>query len=162
MSVNASVHQMRDSAFPKQVLDCLARHAVSPRRLDLEITESTFANLDQIGASLDALHRAGVHLSVDDFGTGYSALHYLRSLPIDALKVDRSFVSRLAHPKDAALVRLILGMAHELGLSAVAEGVETDEQHDALTRFGCPVAQGWLYGRPRAPEDLADWLRSIG
>jgi diguanylate cyclase (GGDEF)-like protein/PAS domain S-box-containing protein len=161
VSVNASVHQMRDDMFPKLVLERLHAHGVAAHRLDLEITESTFANLDQICPVLDALHRSGVHLSVDDFGTGYSALHYLRSLPIDALKVDRSFVSRLGDAKDAALVRLILGMARELGLSAVAEGVETEEQDRMLRAFGCPIGQGWLYGRPMSIELANQWLSTL-
>jgi diguanylate cyclase (GGDEF)-like protein/PAS domain S-box-containing protein len=152
VSVNVSVHQLRDQHFPKLVLDRLAAYDLPARNVDLEITESSFANLDQIGEVLDALHDSGVHLSVDDFGTGYSALQYLKNLPIDALKIDRSFVAGLAQPTDAALVRMILNLAFELGLSVVAEGVEESSQETTLRSLRCPVGQGWLYGRP-APAD---------
>jgi diguanylate cyclase (GGDEF)-like protein/PAS domain S-box-containing protein len=158
VSVNVSVHQLRDPLFPKLVLDRLAAYELPAHNVDLEITESSFANLDQIGEVLEALHNSGLHLSVDDFGTGYSALQYLKNLPIDALKIDRSFVAGLQEPTDAALVRLILNLASELGLSVVAEGVEEAFQENMLRDLGCPVAQGWLYGRALPVEQLAAGL----
>jgi diguanylate cyclase (GGDEF)-like protein/PAS domain S-box-containing protein len=155
VSVNVSVQQLRNSLFPKLALDRIHAYDLPAHIVDLEITESSFANLDQIGDALETLHTNGFHLSVDDFGTGYSALQYLKTLPVDALKIDRSFVVGLAEPTDAALVRLIMNLATELGLSVVAEGVEESFQEAVLRELGCPVGQGWRYGRPAPAAAIA-------
>jgi EAL domain-containing protein (putative c-di-GMP-specific phosphodiesterase class I) len=112
-------------------------------------------NPDEVQATLSALRRLGCGLAVDDFGTGYSALSYLRRFPVTIVKIDRAFVSLPG--VDAALVGAILAMAEALGLSVIAEGVETAEQESALLALGCRSAQGYLYGKPEAFAP-ADWL----
>jgi sensor c-di-GMP phosphodiesterase-like protein len=109
---------------------------------------------------LDVLRDRGINISVDDFGTGHSSLGYLKRLPVGTVKVDRSFVSGLGDldsggSGDEAIVRAVMGMAKGLGLSVVAEGVETTAQRDVLRALGCTYAQGWLYGRPMLPADAA-------
>jgi len=113
---------------------------------------------DAVSGTVDALASAGAHLSIDDFGTGFSSLAYLTRLPVHRLKVDRSFVSDLAtRPEARSVAAAVIGLADELGLSAVAEGVETREQRDALVGLGCRYAQGYLFGRP-VPADEARLL----
>ncbi len=131
-----------------------------PQRLTLEVTESGFIeNPREALAMLEALRSMGVRLSVDDFGTGYSSLSYLAHMPVDEIKVDQSFVRGLE--QDAALVAVVSAaadMGHRLGLSVVAEGVETEEQARILRDIGCDVAQGYLYARPMSPPELLPWL----
>src|SRR5438309_7397093 len=108
---------------------------------------------------LSDIRRLGVRVSIDDFGTGYSSLSYLKHLPIDTVKLDRSFVSgATTDPKDAALVKAIVTLAHNLNLQVIAEGIETDEQHEFLRLLGCDEGQGYLLGRP-APAELIDWIK---
>jgi EAL domain-containing protein (putative c-di-GMP-specific phosphodiesterase class I) len=121
---------------------------------------------DQPGAgdgTLTGLHDLGIRLSIDDYGTGYSSMAYLNRLPVDELKVDRSFVSNmLDNDNDAVLVRSAIDLGHNLGLTVVAEGVEKAEHVDALRDFGCDVAQGYHYARPMPPDEVASWLRDSG
>jgi EAL domain-containing protein (putative c-di-GMP-specific phosphodiesterase class I) len=128
---------------------------VAPHLLHLEVTET--AALDKIaetGAVVNELHGLGVHFSLDDFGTGYAAMSTLRELPIDTIKIDKSFTESLPEPDALALVRMTVSIAHELGLRVIAEGVETDEQQRILLELGCHLAQGWLYARPMAADEL--------
>jgi EAL domain-containing protein (putative c-di-GMP-specific phosphodiesterase class I) len=109
---------------------------------------------------LGRLHALGVGLALDDFGTGYSSMAYLKALPVDELKVDRSFVGQMAtSPSDMVIVRSTIELGHNLGLSVAAEGVETQEAWDQLRGLGCDTAQGYLLGRPMAAPDLERWLR---
>jgi len=130
--------------------------------LDLEITESVL--LDDIAAStrkLQILRRAGVEVSVDDFGTGYSSLNYLARLPVDTLKIDRSFVMRMreaGYPRN--IVAMIVSLAHTLGLKVIAEGVEEDEQRRLLRELGCDQIQGYLMSRPVPAENIDAMLRA--
>lgn len=163
VSVNASAHQLRHpKLFVEEVLAALKASALPANALQLELTESAF--IDVSGESLDALRELrglGVSLALDDFGTGYSSLGYLRRLPVDCLKVDRSFVSDL--PEDATAVRMlqaILGIAAALRLSTVAEGVETDAQYGLLAHQGCQEAQGYLISRPVPAADFGRLLAS--
>jgi EAL domain-containing protein (putative c-di-GMP-specific phosphodiesterase class I) len=153
-NVNVSVRQLTPS-FPDAVADVLHRTGFPPQLLVLELTESVFAvESQQLVSILHALRDRGVRISIDDFGTGYSSLGYLRDLPVDELKIDRSFVNRLATDmRDRHLVQAIIGMATALGLTIVAEGVETEEQLAYLRERGCDVAQGYLFSPPQ-PADV--------
>jgi EAL domain-containing protein (putative c-di-GMP-specific phosphodiesterase class I) len=129
--------------------------------LEFEVTESVL--MDQIehrANELEQLRNLGIRLSVDDFGTGYSSLSYLHKLPIDKLKIDRSFVRDVTlDPDDATITATIIRMAHSIGLKVVAEGVETNEQMGFLRARGCDEAQGFLFGTPMPPRDFAAHLR---
>ena len=128
----------------------LTRTGIDPRRVVLEITESVFLDTEAIGHRLHQLRALGVLLAIDDFGTGYSSLSYLTRLPVDIVKIDRSFVERLGGPPgDEVLVRAVVQLARSLGLRSVGEGVETPAQLERLQSFGCDAAQGYLFGRPQ-------------
>jgi EAL domain-containing protein (putative c-di-GMP-specific phosphodiesterase class I) len=128
----------------------LAVTGLEPDRLSLEITETAFG--DDPARALEVLRRLkeiGVRLELDDFGTGYSSLTYVRNFPIDALKIDRSFVQGLCQsPEDAAIVAAVISMGRALGVNVVAEGVESEDQAFALSTLGCTLAQGFLFSRP--------------
>ena len=164
LSVNVSALQLRDGHFVNGVLDTLRRHGANPQRLKLELTESLLAeNVEDTIAKMSQLRAAGVGFSLDDFGTGYSSLNYLRRLPLEELKIDRSFVKdMLGDPNGAVIARTIVALGQTFGLQVIAEGVETPEQRDALLRMGCHRFQGFLFGRPvdqasfeRLPRALA-------
>ncbi len=150
VSVNVSAVQLDDPSFVQRVAKALASSGLPADRLELEVTESVAArDLSSMIDVLDALRELGVGLALDDFGTGYSSLGYLRKLPVERLKIDRSFVNTMLEDEsDAAVVRAIIALAKALRLEVLAEGVETDAQRDALTRMGCDELQGWLLGRP--------------
>ena len=149
ISVNVSVRQLLSFSFVDVVRETLERHSLPAHLLHLELTESVFADRHLVTGPLLRLRDLGVRVSIDDFGTGYSSLSYLRDLPIDCLKIDRSFIQGLGTDRrDNALVGAVVGMANELGLQVVAEGVETVEQLAELERLGCNLAQGFLFGRP--------------
>ena len=135
----------------------LQRTGVDPTRLSLEITESVLmSDVAASGRVLGRLKALGVRLLVDDFGTGYSSLTYLQKFPVDGLKVDRSFVAGLGASSDAlSIVGAVIGLAHDLGLTAVAEGVETAQQVGCLIDLACDVAQGYHFGRPVPAHLLA-------
>lgn len=156
MAVNLVAQQIEREGFVEQVETILARHGIAPEQLEFEVTESMIMRQAERGiASLSALRAMGVGISVDDFGTGYSSLGYLHRLPIDQLKIDRSFVSELdAQPDDAIIVRAIIALGRSLGLEVVAEGIETEAQAHFLKAEGCRVGQGYLYGRPCPAEDF--------
>ena len=160
MCVNVSARQLVDDAIVTVVAEALEATGVIPSTLCLEITESVLMeDPDHYADTLARLKALGVNLSVDDFGTGYSSLAYLQVLPADFLKVDRSFVERLGtSPRAAAIVRTIIDLAHSLDLGVVAEGVETVEQADELTRLDCDQAQGFLFARPAPAEEIAPML----
>jgi EAL domain-containing protein (putative c-di-GMP-specific phosphodiesterase class I) len=134
---------------------------VPSRLLQLELTERTLvAEHRYVVDTLLALEALDVGISLDDFGTGYSSMLMLKRLPVSEIKVDRSFVSRLAEEgHDASIVRSIVELAHALGVEAVAEGVETEEVWDELAELGCDTAQGWYVSRPMASAAATDWLR---
>jgi EAL domain-containing protein (putative c-di-GMP-specific phosphodiesterase class I) len=153
LAVNVSARQFKDPDFVASVVRVLAATGANPHRLRLELTESMLhSDLDETIARMTALRELGVRFSLDDFGTGYSSLSYLKRLPLDQLKIDRSFVKDLpdeAH--DAAIARTILALADTMGMAVVAEGVETVAQFDFLRAAGCGGFQGYLFGRP-GPE----------
>jgi EAL domain-containing protein (putative c-di-GMP-specific phosphodiesterase class I) len=140
--------------FVAQVVQVLKRHGADPQKLKLEITESLLiADVDDAVAKITALKAHGVSFALDDFGTGYASLNYLKRLPLECLKIDRSFVEDIiTDPNDAAIAKTIVAMAQCLGLSVIAEGVETKEQQNLLLGIGCRVYQGYLFSRPLPVE----------
>ena len=154
LAVNVSAKQFFQVDFVEQVNATLKRHDINPERLKLELTESVFAdNIDDIIIKMNVLRKIGVHFSLDDFGTGYSSLQYLKMLPFNQLKIDQSFVRGIAtNPSDRAIVSTIITLAHSLNIRVVAEGVETDEQHQFLLDSGCTSYQGYLFSKPRPLE----------
>jgi diguanylate cyclase (GGDEF)-like protein len=164
VSVNLSARMLQDEYFPDDVTRLLDRYGVPPGGLCLELTESSImADPDGSRAMLQRLSEAGVRLSIDDFGTGYSSLSYLSRLPLDEIKIDRSFVMRMVHDaRDASIVQSTIGLGHALGLSVVAEGIEDDGTLRILARLGCDVAQGYHIGLPIHPARLQAWLKDRG
>ncbi|MFZ2407144.1 MAG: EAL domain-containing protein, partial [Methylobacter sp.] len=162
LAVNISAHQFHQACFVEQVCTVLEKHAIRPDRLKLELTESlVLDNIDDTIIKMQELKKIGVHFSMDDFGTGYSSLAYLTQLPLDQLKIDRSFVHNIGlKPTDAVIVQTIIGMANNLGMDVIAEGVETEEQRAFLELNGCPAIQGYLFGRP-VPLDEFEHLLGI-
>jgi len=153
LSLNVSPRQMGEPDFENQVADVLHRTGLPPERLLLEITESIAMAAEEEGNRL--LHRLrerGVRIAVDDFGTGYSSLSYLENLPVDLIKIDRSFVARLDQPETRTIVQVIIDLTDTLGLECLAEGIETADQEEALRRLGCELGQGYRYGRPLPAE----------
>lgn len=157
IAVNVSAPQFRHPEFVSQVISIIKRSGANPRRLKLEITESLLLeNIDNVIIKMTSLKALGVSFSLDDFGTGYSSLSYLKRLPLDQLKIDRSFVRDvLTDPNDAAITRTIVALARSMGLETIAEGVETQAQRDFLVRHDCNAFQGYLFGKP-VPIDLFD------
>jgi diguanylate cyclase (GGDEF)-like protein/PAS domain S-box-containing protein len=160
VAVNLSPVQFKNSNPVQSVIVALAASGLAPERLELEITETVL--LQDSEATLAALHKLrsfGVRISMDDFGTGYSSLSYLRSFPFDKIKIDRSFVQELATREDSmAIVRAVTGLGKSLGISIVAEGVETNEQLGLLRTEGCTEVQGFLFSRPRPAQDVEAML----
>jgi EAL domain-containing protein (putative c-di-GMP-specific phosphodiesterase class I) len=138
----------------------LRRHRIDVTLLTLEITESCImSDPERTLGTMERLRDRGVGISVDDFGTGYSSLAYLRRLPINEVKIDRSFVMRMAtDPADTAIVRAVVDLAHNLGLTVVAEGVEDEVTRQALTAVGCDLAQGYLFARPMPIDAFGAWM----
>ncbi len=135
-----------------------AQTGVDPKRVDFEITETAlFDDTEESLSMLNALHNLGVTISLDDFGTGYSSLSLLRMFPFDKIKIDKSFVQKMESSEEcAAIVRSVVGLAHSLGMRTTAEGVETAAQADALKAEGCLELQGYLFSRPKRPDDLVE------
>ena len=161
--MNLSTNNFHDPEFAQRVYNSLEEHGLACNDLMLEITESVM--LDSSPATLNNLknlHAMGMRLSMDDFGTGYSSLSYLHRLPISELKLDKSFVHDVTTSSAAsALTRSVLNIATSLGMTVVAEGVETPEQAAWLTEQGCPVLQGYLFAKPMPAHDLPTWLRKV-
>ena len=157
VAVNVSPRQLLDPHFAETVAEALAVTGLDPGRLVLEITEST-AMAPNSQEQLQALRATGVRLAIDDFGTGHSSLSRLAVLPVNTLKVDRSFVRDIPAVGDAPLVRAMIAMAHSLGLTVVAEGIENERQRDYLTDLGCEHGQGYLFSRPVPAAGMASLL----
>jgi EAL domain-containing protein (putative c-di-GMP-specific phosphodiesterase class I) len=136
-------------------------HGIIPRRLKLELTESMLLeDIEEIIVTMNALKTIGVQFSLDDFGTGYSSLQYLKRLPLDQLKIDQSFVRDIVTDNsDKAIVRTIIAMAEGLGISVIAEGVETEEQRQLLLNKGCTNFQGYLFAKPVPIEQFEALLK---
>ncbi len=167
VAVNLSPRQFRQSNLVDTVARAIGRHGWPCNLLELEITEGVLMQqTSDTLKTLEALNRLGVGLAIDDFGTGYSSLSYLKRFPVDFLKIDQSFVRDIAvDPDDATIVTAIIGLAHSLGLTVVAEGVENASQLDFIREAGCDEAQGYHIGRPMPAGQLAEWMlanRSTG
>lgn len=162
MAVNLSTKQLQSEDLIEFVQATMQKHAIEPEELELEITEtSAMDNPDLAVQQLNALSQIGVKLSIDDFGTGYSSLAYLKRLPIQAIKLDREFVSNLEHDEDDAKISIAtLSLAHNLGLKVVAEGVETEAQRDFLISYGCDYLQGFLFSKPLPAAEVEQLIKS--
>jgi EAL domain-containing protein (putative c-di-GMP-specific phosphodiesterase class I) len=162
VSVNLSARQFRQEGLVRVVSRILEETRLDPSLLEFELTESmVMHNVEAAITTLQGLKSLGVALSVDDFGTGYSSLSYLRQLPVDTLKIDRSFVRDIGageNPDDGVIAQAIISLGHSLRLKVIAEGVETDAQLRFLKRHGCDELQGFLYGEAVAPADYAKLL----
>jgi len=162
ISVNISALQLHAGGLKDLVIAILESTGMEPECLCLELTESIVVkDVETTIETLDALSALGIKLSIDDFGTGYSSLSYLRRMPIDELKIDRSFVTNLPHdPASVAIVDSVLGISKGMHMTVVAEGVERSEQADFLTERGCHELQGYLFSTPLAGDDFLEWYRS--
>lgn len=162
VSVNISAIQFREEGFLSMVKNALEQTALPPSMLELEITESVLAlDIKMASDVLNELKAMGVHIAIDDFGTGYSSLTYLKSLPLDVLKIDQGFVrDMLTDSSDAAIIEAIVRMGQALGLALIAEGVELEEQSNKLLALGCSVMQGFLYSRPMPFQGLCEYLQA--
>jgi len=161
VAVNVSARQFRQADFVDQLHGLLQRSGADPTRLKLELTESlVLDNVADTIARMNAIKQLGVTFSMDDFGTGYSSLSYLTRLPLDQLKIDRAFVSRLPdNQSDAVIAQTIVTMGRSLGLTVIAEGVETAAQCEFLDRHGCHGYQGFMFGRPVPVDEFRRSLR---
>lgn len=161
IAVNLSRRSLLDPSLPGSVAAALAQHGVSPHLLILEINEMTVVSEPELAVQiLHRLRALGVKVSLDDFGTGYTSLSYLKSLPIDELKIDRSFVRHVteAGSRDSILVRATVELAHQLGLTVVAEGVEDTDTQRLLSDLECDIAQGFYFARPMPAAELSAWV----
>jgi diguanylate cyclase (GGDEF)-like protein/PAS domain S-box-containing protein len=164
LSVNLSARQLLESDFVQTVDDALQASGLPPTRLVLELTETVLVQEEHaVTPVLSQIRDRGVRIAADDFGTGYSSLSYLRRLPIDVLKIDRAFVTGIAHStEDRAVAEVVVRLAEVLGLTTVGEGVETQAQAEALRDIGCTYGQGYLFSRPMPARELEQSLRSRG
>lgn len=153
--------QIKQTHFVEQVLEVLKKSGANPQRLKLELTESLLVDdIEDIIQKMVALKASGVGFSLDDFGTGYSSLTYLKRLPLDQLKIDRSFVQDvLVDPNDAAIAKTIVALADKLGFTVIAEGVETVEQKEFLIANACNTFQGFLFGRPLPLKEFEVYIQ---
>jgi diguanylate cyclase (GGDEF)-like protein/PAS domain S-box-containing protein len=161
LALNLTVCELGEPGFATRFLGRLAAVGLDPQDLAVEVVERVFLddNRATIVDNLRALHEHGIAVELDDFGTGFASLTHLRSFPIDRVKIDQSFVADLgADPQDATIVRAIIDLAHNLGMTCVAEGVETEAQRARLARWGCDAAQGYLRAAPMAEAELTAWL----
>ena len=163
VAVNVSALQFHQRDFVEQVLAVLARTGANPQRLKLELTESLLVHdAEDVIAKMSALKEQGVGFSLDDFGTGYSSLSYLKRLPLNQLKIDQGFVRDILHDtNDAAIAKMVVALADTLGLSVIAEGVETVAQRDFLAAQGCHAYQGYLYSRPVPIDAFEAFMRQV-
>ena len=163
IAVNLTATDLLDDGLPARIDRLLAAHGLPAHALELEITEGLLLT-DPAGATrtLADLRALGIAIAVDDYGTGYSSLAYLRDLPVDQLKIDRSFVTDLlAHPRNAAIVRSTIDLAHSLELGVVAEGVEDAATLEALREMGCEWVQGYHFTKPLPADALVRWHRAF-
>jgi EAL domain-containing protein (putative c-di-GMP-specific phosphodiesterase class I) len=163
VSINISALQFRQPEFVTQVLQAIERTGSNPRSLKLELTESMLVeNINGVIAKMNELKFYGLSFSLDDFGTGYSSLSYLKRLPLDQLKIDGAFVrDMLVDVSSGAIVQTIISMGRIMGLSVIAEGVETEEQRNSLAVLGCHLFQGYLYSPPLPLEEFQKFLKEF-
>ena len=159
IAVNVSMPQFRNNHFVQTVIDCVNRYDIDPALLELEITESVV--MDEPKIVIDALQKlknAGIKVAIDDFGIGFSSLSYLQQLPLDRIKVDRAFVREVTEPAGEVIAQTIINLGKRLGLSTIAEGVETIAQQQAVEAMGCDEVQGFLFAKPMPTTELLAFL----
>jgi len=163
LAINVSATQLCDENLPGQISRLTEKAQLAPSRLIVEVTESAmFKDMVETKKTLSKLKAMGCQLALDDFGTGYSNLCHLQSLPFDMLKIDRCFVASMSqNPESRKIVAAIIGLGRSLGMTTIAEGVETEEQANTLLRLGCEMGQGWLYGRPVPAQELVSVIASL-
>ena len=161
ISINVSSHQLRQHDFLDNIRQLISKCNYRHTFLAVEITETALIqDFEDSIYKLNELKAMGIHIHLDDFGTGYSSLNYIKALPIDVLKIDRTFIHDLGIQQDNDIIEFIIGLAHKLGIQIIAEGVETEEQWDILSLFGCDTVQGYLKGRPMPEDEIIKLLRS--
>jgi EAL domain-containing protein (putative c-di-GMP-specific phosphodiesterase class I) len=163
VAVNLSARSLHDPQLVDTIETLLEGSGVKASSLQVEITESAIiVNPERARETLSRLHHMGVQVAIDDFGTGYSSLAYLKRLPIDDIKIDRSFVTNLTeHSDNAFIVQSVIDLGHNLGLEVIAEGVENVATYDCLARMGCDMIQGHYLSPPLAPDDLTHWYEAL-
>ncbi len=158
VAVNVSPRQLKYPGFFNDLMDCVTRHKVPGHMLEIELTEEAFIDTGLAHTStFNTLRQAGIHIAIDDFGTGYSSMRYLKEIPLDRIKIDRSFISEDCEGlgiKEREITKAIILLATSLNLEVVAEGIETEQQANDLKAYGCPMGQGFLYYKPMRPEAL--------
>jgi EAL domain-containing protein (putative c-di-GMP-specific phosphodiesterase class I) len=156
MAINISVKEFHETDFVLRILDVISKTGANPANIQLELTESIFIeNVEDVISKMNTLKSYGLKFALDDFGTGYSSLAYLKRLPLDILKIDRSFVRDiLTDANSRAIVQTIISLGMTMNMAIIAEGVEFDEQRVLLASLGCHFYQGYLYGRPLPVEEL--------
>jgi EAL domain-containing protein (putative c-di-GMP-specific phosphodiesterase class I) len=161
VAVNLSARSVHDPSLIPTIRQALTRWNLPAHRLEIELTESALmADPDRGAEMLRQLHAMGVHIAIDDFGTGYSSLTHLQRLPVDELKIDKSFVQNMASNEgDVFIVRSVADLGHSLGLTIVAEGVEDDRSLRLLSVMGCDLVQGYHVSRPLPARDLRSWMQ---
>jgi EAL domain-containing protein (putative c-di-GMP-specific phosphodiesterase class I) len=160
LNVNVSMQQFYQPDFVADIDRLIATYGLAAQKLRLEITESCFMENTELAVStMQALHQRQVPLCIDDFGTGYSSLSYLHRLPVESLKIDQSFISRIVDSNQGiAMVKAILAMSQSLGIKVVAEGIETPQQLSKLQELGCEFGQGYLFSKPRDAQGIEAWV----
>jgi len=161
IGVNVSAQQFEDPMLLDKIRSAIRETKIPPSFLELELTESCLmSDPPQAGALLREIREIGVRIAIDDFGTGYSSLTYLNEFPLNALKIDKNFVQGVeSNDRGGPISKMIIGLAQNLGLEVIAEGVETEAQLMYMREHGCDIAQGYFYAHPESPENLTDWLR---
>jgi EAL domain-containing protein (putative c-di-GMP-specific phosphodiesterase class I) len=160
VSVNVSVQQFQHSDFIKMVRDTLNETGLDPQLLELEITESIMQNIGKSKAILYSLREMGVKTSLDDFGTGYSSLNVLQNLPIDTIKIDKSFIDEIGKNNQKSMVKTIIDLGINLNLNIVAEGIEHEYQMDELIKNHCYIGQGYYFSKAVHPKEFEQYLQS--
>lgn len=163
VSLNISAQHFRRPNIFSRIMGIVSLANISPKRLSIEITESSLMDVERSNSMLQRLHEVGFRISVDDFGTGFSSLAYLKRFSVNELKIDRNFIDGIAdETEDRSITTAIIAMARELGLKTVAEGVETDAQHKVLKELGCSIGQGYYYAKSMPGSKLPEWLHNRG
>jgi len=163
VAINCSSHEFRLAGFAQGILEALSKADVPPASFEVEVTEGVMLGRDAeaVSVALRHLHQAGVKISLDDFGTGYASLVHLKKFPVDEIKLDRSFVAEMDQAPNPAIIGAIVAMGLSLGLTIVAEGVETEIQAAALREIGCSHGQGYLYGKPMSSGRVPWFIRTF-
>ena len=159
ISVNIVAQQLRRGQLLDDLDEAIKLNCISGSNLELEITESSLVeNSETVMNVLNQIKERDINISLDDFGTGYSSLSYLAEFPIDILKIDRSFVSKIGEAKQDAIVSAMVAMGKAMGMKVVAEGIETEQQLDFLRQLGCDIAQGYLFSKPLPEQQATEFL----